>query len=76
MLFVAFSNFEKAFDSIDRPILFRYLVKIGLPRPFIMLLIKMYEIILSVVFIVKKGVPRPFRTFRSLPRMHVVTKTF
>ena len=37
-LFVAFSNFEKAFDSIDRPILFRYLVEIGLPRPFLCLL--------------------------------------
>ena len=65
-LFVAFLDFEKAFDSIDRPILFRYLVKIGLPRPFIMLLINMYEITLSVVFIVKKGVSRPFRTFRGV----------
>jgi hypothetical protein len=45
---------EKAFDSIDRPILFHYLVEIGLPILFIKLLIKMYEITLSLVFIVKK----------------------
>ena len=59
------STLKKHLIALIDPFCF-YLVYLGLPRPFIKLLISMYEITLSVVIITKQGVSRPFTACKRI----------
>ena len=59
-LYVAFLDLSRAFDNVDRIILFRTLLGTGIPSPFLRVLLSMYCLTRNVVKIAGSGISRVF----------------
>ena len=59
-LYVAFLDLSRAFDNVDCIILFRTLLRTGLPLPFLRVRLSMYCLTRNVVKIAGSGISRFF----------------